>query len=49
MHQLRHHARRAGMRTLVEDGLDKAAAGITSLAELLRVVPQRLIAAERVP
>jgi len=32
-----HAARRAGMRTLLEDGLAKAVAGVTSLAEVLRV------------
>jgi type IV pilus assembly protein PilB len=36
---LRDAARRAGMRTLMEDGLAKAAAGLTTLAELARVVP----------
>ena len=32
-----HAARRAGMRTMLEDGLAKAVAGTTSLAEVLRV------------
>jgi type IV pilus assembly protein PilB len=32
-----HAAHRAGMRTLLEDGLAKAVAGITSLAEVVRV------------
>jgi PleD family two-component response regulator len=31
-------ARRAGMRTLLEDGIDKAAQGLTTLDEVLRVV-----------
>src|SRR4029079_2425869 len=30
-------ARRAGMRTLLEDGIDKAAQGLTTLEEVLRV------------
>ena len=35
---LRDAARRSGMRTLLEDGLDKAARGVTSLEEVLRAV-----------
>ena len=31
-------AREAGMRTMLEDGLRKAAAGVTTIEELLRVV-----------
>jgi len=34
---IREHARKVGMRTLREDGLRKAAAGMTSLAEIVRV------------
>ena len=35
-------ARRSGMRTLLEDGLAKAAQGITAIQEILRVVPFRV-------
>jgi type IV pilus assembly protein PilB len=35
---IRKAAKRTGMRTLFEDGLDKAAQGLTTLDELLRVV-----------
>ena len=35
---IRKAARRAGMRTLLEDGVDKAALGLTTLDEVLRVV-----------
>lgn len=38
--QLREVAIRAGMKTMLEDGLAKAAGGITSIEEVLRVVPQ---------
>jgi CheY-like chemotaxis protein len=37
-HVMRKAARRAGMRTLLEDGIDKAARGLTTLDEVLRVV-----------
>jgi type II secretory ATPase GspE/PulE/Tfp pilus assembly ATPase PilB-like protein/ActR/RegA family two-component response regulator len=37
-HVIKKAARRAGMRTLLEDGIDKAARGLTTLEELLRVV-----------
>lgn len=36
---VRDAARVAGMRTMLECGLDKAAAGVTSIEEVLRVVP----------
>jgi type IV pilus assembly protein PilB len=36
--ELREVARTEGMRTLREDGLEKVRAGITSVAEVLRVV-----------
>ena len=36
--ELRAEARRLGMRTLREDGLDKIRRGITSIPEVLRVV-----------
>lgn len=45
--KLRAHARANGFRTLVDDGLAKVAAGITTLAELVRVVPYRHIVAAR--
>jgi type IV pilus assembly protein PilB len=38
-HVIKKAARRAGMRTLLEDGIDKAARGLTTLDEVLRVVP----------
>jgi type IV pilus assembly protein PilB len=37
--EIRAAARRAGMRTLLEDGLEKAARGLTTIEELLSVVP----------
>ena len=37
-HAIRKSAKRAGMRTLFEDGLEKAAQGLTTLDEVLRVV-----------
>ena len=37
---IRKAARRNGMRTLFEDGLDKAAQGLTTIEEVLRVVSQ---------
>jgi type IV pilus assembly protein PilB len=37
-HLMRKVARRGGMRTLLEDGIDKAARGLTTLDEVLRVV-----------
>ena len=37
-HVIKKAARRAGMRTLLEDGIDKAARGLTTLDEVLRVV-----------
>ena len=33
--EIRNAARRAGMRTLLEDGIDKAAQGLTTLDEVL--------------
>ncbi len=38
-HAIRRAARAAGMRSLIEDGVEKAARGLTTLEELLRVVP----------
>jgi type IV pilus assembly protein PilB len=38
-HAVREAARQGGMRTLVEDGIAKAAAGLTTLDEVLRVAP----------
>jgi CheY-like chemotaxis protein len=37
-HVVKRAAKRAGMRTLLEDGIDKAARGLTTLDEVLRVV-----------
>jgi type II secretory ATPase GspE/PulE/Tfp pilus assembly ATPase PilB-like protein len=37
-HALKETARQGGMTTLLEDGLDKASRGVTSLAEVWRVV-----------
>jgi len=37
-HTLKEQAVGAGMTTLLDDGLEKAAAGLTSLAEVWRVV-----------
>jgi type II secretory ATPase GspE/PulE/Tfp pilus assembly ATPase PilB-like protein len=41
------HARAHGFRTLVEDALDKIAAGLTTVDELVRVVPYRQVAMAR--
>jgi len=38
-HEIRAEARSTGMRTLMEDGIDKAARGVTTLEEVARVVP----------
>ncbi len=46
VHRLRAAARDHGMRTLLDDALDKARTGVTSLAELLRTLPYRLLLAE---
>jgi type II secretory ATPase GspE/PulE/Tfp pilus assembly ATPase PilB-like protein len=45
-HRLRAAARQRGMRSLLDDALDKAREGVTSLAEILRTVPYRLLLAE---
>jgi type IV pilus assembly protein PilB len=37
-HAIRRAAKKAGMRTLIEDGIAKAAEGLTTLEEVLRVV-----------
>lgn len=37
-HVIKKAARRAGMRTLLEDGIEKASQGLTTLDEVLRVV-----------
>jgi type IV pilus assembly protein PilB len=37
-HVIKKAARKAGMRTLLEDGIEKAAQGLTTLEEVLRVV-----------
>ncbi len=45
--KLRAYAREHGFRTLVEDALEKIGAGLTTVAELVRVVPYRHILATR--
>lgn len=37
-HEIRKAARRAGMRTMLEDGISKAARGLTTLEEVVRIV-----------
>jgi type II secretory ATPase GspE/PulE/Tfp pilus assembly ATPase PilB-like protein len=49
VHELRRHALGHGMTSLLQDALRKARAGATSLAEIARVVPYRIIAADREP
>lgn len=39
-HVIREAVRRAGMRTLMEDGIAKAAQGLTTLDEVVRVAPR---------
>ncbi len=43
LRRLREAALQKGMRTLRDDALDKARAGLTSLAEVLRTVPYRIL------
>jgi type II secretory ATPase GspE/PulE/Tfp pilus assembly ATPase PilB-like protein len=43
LHNLREIAVQKGMRTLREDALAKARAGLTSLSEVLRTVPYRIL------
>jgi type II secretory ATPase GspE/PulE/Tfp pilus assembly ATPase PilB-like protein len=43
VHRLREVALEKGMRTLRDDALAKARAGLTSLAEVLRTVPYRIL------
>jgi type II secretory ATPase GspE/PulE/Tfp pilus assembly ATPase PilB-like protein len=43
VHQVRAAAVERGMRTLLDDALAKARAGLTSLEEVLRTVPYRLL------
>ena len=43
VHRLRTAAVEKGMKTLLEDALDKARAGVTSIEEVLRSVPYRII------
>jgi general secretion pathway protein E len=45
--QLRKYARERGFKTLVDDAMQKIAAGLTTVDELLRVVPYRHIIATR--
>jgi general secretion pathway protein E/type IV pilus assembly protein PilB len=44
IHQVRSMAIGKGMKTLVDDALRKARAGITTLEEILRTVPYRMLA-----
>jgi type IV pilus assembly protein PilB len=46
---IRKAAKRAGMRTMFEDGLDKAALGLTTVEELLRVVSSEAAEAVAAP
>jgi type IV pilus assembly protein PilB len=43
-HMIRRAARRAGMRTLLDDGIDKAARGLTTLDEVVRAVSHEELA-----
>jgi general secretion pathway protein E/type IV pilus assembly protein PilB len=43
VHELRRHAREQGMRTLLDDALEKARAGVIPLSEVLRAVPYRML------
>jgi type II secretory ATPase GspE/PulE/Tfp pilus assembly ATPase PilB-like protein len=43
VHQLRRRALEKGMKTLLDDALDKARAGTIPLAEILRAVPYRIV------
>jgi len=42
-HRLRAAAREKGMRTLLDDALEKARAGLIPLSEILRAVPYRIL------
>jgi type II secretory ATPase GspE/PulE/Tfp pilus assembly ATPase PilB-like protein len=42
-HRLRAAARERGMRTLLDDALEKARAGLIPLSEILRAVPYRIL------
>jgi type II secretory ATPase GspE/PulE/Tfp pilus assembly ATPase PilB-like protein len=43
VHELRRHALGKGMRTLLDDALEKARAGVVPLSEVLRAVPYRML------
>ncbi|WP_372369331.1 GspE/PulE family protein [Candidatus Uabimicrobium sp. HlEnr_7] len=45
--EIRKKARELGLQSLLEDALPKARKGITSLEELLRVIPYRIISLEK--
>jgi type II secretory ATPase GspE/PulE/Tfp pilus assembly ATPase PilB-like protein len=45
VHRIRAAAVEKGMQTLPANGLERARAGVTSLEEILRVVPYRILAA----
>ena len=38
--EVRKQAIKNGMRTLTDDGLDKVSAGLTSVAEIMRVIKE---------
>jgi len=39
MHDIEHQAKKDGMQTMFEDGVEKVKSGVTTLEELIRVVP----------
>jgi type II secretory ATPase GspE/PulE/Tfp pilus assembly ATPase PilB-like protein len=43
--ELRAYAARKGIRTLLHDGIEKVKSGLTTLDEVMRVVPYRQIRA----
>ncbi len=43
VHELREEALRRGMKTLLDDALEKARAGLIPLSEVIRAVPYRMI------
>ena len=45
--QIRKHARERFFKTMVDDALEKIAAGLTTVDELVRVIPYRHIVATR--
>jgi type II secretory ATPase GspE/PulE/Tfp pilus assembly ATPase PilB-like protein len=49
VHELRERAVAKGMRTLLDDALEKARAGVVPLSEVLRAVPYRMVEDRRAP